>query len=187
MKTVLSLNKWLTLISGVLISVVGITMLFTPVENLVLVAIYIGCSILISGLSDIINYLSFDIQERNFWTLSSGIISVIISLWVIFGHGRTVVLSLLPFTFGIWILGSSITRLIGSLSFRNNERTSWNLYLVFGCIGIVFGIILLFTPMISATVISYLISLMILAYGVDNIIMYYILERISKRIREEIY
>ena len=42
MKKLYNSTKWLVLISGVLIAILGISMLFTPLENLVTLALFIA-------------------------------------------------------------------------------------------------------------------------------------------------
>ena len=72
MKSVLKSIKWLMLISGVLIVILGITMFFTPLKNLVMLAIFIGMSMLASGLSEIVSFFCGDKEERSGWMLASG-------------------------------------------------------------------------------------------------------------------
>ena len=77
MKRALNFMTWMLLTSGILIVILGITMLFTPLENLVVLAIFIGISMLISGISEIASFFSEQQGYRSGWMLASGILSAV--------------------------------------------------------------------------------------------------------------
>ena len=71
MKKLYNSTKWLVLISGVLIAILGISMLFTPLENLVTLALFIGIAMLVSGISEIVSFCGEEKGQRSGWMLAS--------------------------------------------------------------------------------------------------------------------
>ena len=88
--------KWLMLISGAMIVIIGITMLFTPLKNLVRLAVFISISMLISGISEIASFFSEEKGHRYSWMLASGIITTLFAVWTLFGRGTEVLAAMFP-------------------------------------------------------------------------------------------
>jgi len=188
MKTMLKSMRWLLLISGILIVILGITMLFTPLENLATLAIFIGISILISGISEIVSFCGEEKGRRDRWMLASGILSTIFGIWTIFGSGAQALISFISFILAVWILISSIMRIIDSISLKSKNSSIWGWVptFAFGIIGAVFGIVLLFSPLLSRIIISVSIALILISHGVDNILIFFRIKKIGNYIRERL-
>jgi uncharacterized membrane protein HdeD (DUF308 family) len=186
MKKIYNMTKWLMLVSGILIVVLGITMLFTPLENLVTLALFIGISMLISGVGEIVSFCSEEKGHRSPWMLANGVISTLFGVWTIFGRGVAALVVLLPFIFAAWVMFSGITRIVGSVSLKEEGYRQWGWLLAFGIVGAVFGFLLLFAPVLSAFVVSVSIACMLIAYGINNIILFFRMKKIGEQIRERI-
>lgn len=183
MKALFKSIKWLTLISGILIVLLGIIMLFTPLQNLAALAIFIGISMLISGISEIISFFGDEKGGRSGWTLTSGIIMTLLGIWIIFGRGSAVLLAILPFVFAVCVIGSSIMRIISSRSLKSEGFKHWVWMMIFGILGIVLGIVLLFSSVLSNMIVAYVIAAMLISYGADNISIFFQLNKIGSYIR----
>lgn len=186
MKSVFKSVKWLMLISGILIVLLGIIMLFTPLQNLAALAVFIGIAMLVSGVSEIISFFSAERFERSGWALTSGIITTILSLWIIFGRGSEMLLALFPIVFALWIITSGIIRIIGSRSLKADGFSNWVWTLVFGILGIVLGVVLLFSPWLSSMVIACTVAVMLISYGADNIMIFFHMNKIGSLIRRHL-
>lgn len=186
MKKIFKSMKWLLLISGILILILGITMLFTPLENLITLAIFIGISMLISGISEIISFCNEEKGNRSGWMLASGILSTLFGIWTIFGSGTNALIVFIPFIFAVWVLSSSIMRIVGSISLKSEGSPVWGWLLAFGILGAVFGFLLLFSPVLSGVIISISIALILISHGVDNILIFFRLNKIGNHIREQL-
>ena len=184
MKKAFKSMRWLLLISGILVVILGITMLFTPLKNLIAMAVFIGISMLISGISEIAAFFGEEKGHRDGWMLASGILSVMFSIWVLFGHGTEALASMLPFIFAVWVMSSSIMRIVGSISVKSEGSNLWGWILAFGILGAIFGFILLFSPMLSGMIISFSIAFMLISHGVDNIIIFFRIKKINANIRD---
>lgn len=173
MKWLFNSTKWIMLISGVLITILGIIMLFTPLANLVTLALFIGIAMLASGISEIVYCCGEEKGQRSGWMLASGIITTLLGVWTLFGRGMATLIAIIPFIFAVWVMASSIMRIVGSTSLKAEGFSQWGWLLAFGIVGTILGFILLFTPVLSSTVIAFLIAFMLIVYGVDNIIIFF--------------
>lgn len=183
MKQMYKSTKWFMLISGILITILGITMLFTPIQNLLTLAVFIGFAMLISGVSEIVSFCSEEKAYRSGWMLASGIISALLGIWTIFGRGSQALIAIIPFVFAVWIMSSSITRIVGSISLKEEGFSQWGWVLALGILGTILGFIIMFTPLISQILVAYGIAVMLIIYGINNILIFYRMKKIGNHIR----
>ncbi len=176
--------RWLLLASGILIVILGITMLFTPLENLVTLAIFIGIAMLVSGISEIVSFCSEEKGERSGWMLASGILSTALGVWTMFGRGTEALIAVIPFVFAVWVMSSSVLRIVGATTLKSEGYRQWGWMMAFGVIGTILGFVLLFSPILSSLVVAYSIAAMLIAYGVNNIIIFFRMKKIKDHIQE---
>ncbi|HIT90618.1 MAG TPA: DUF308 domain-containing protein [Candidatus Merdenecus merdavium] len=172
--------KWFMLISGIMIVILGITMLFTPLKNLVAMALFIGICMLVSGVSEIVSFFNENKDKGSGWLMLSGIVTTILSIWIIFGKGSNVLISLLVFIFGVWVMASNIFRIVDLFTLGNHEEIAqWGWSLGFSILGSLLGFLLMFSPIISSVIISYAIAFMLISYGSNNILIFFRMRRFS--------
>ena len=170
--------KWLFLLSGVLFVVMGMMMLSTPLKSLVVMAIYIGMSMFISGISEISMYFNNQPGKRSGWILAGGILSTLFGTWAIFGSGAAVLVAVLPFLFAVWVMSSGVIRIAGALSMEPpSSEKGWMLFL--GFLNAILGFAMLFSPYFSAAVAAYAIAFMFIAYGINNMYIFFVLKKIN--------
>lgn len=185
MKNTLKTINWLMLISGVLIVAMGIAMLFTPFENLVTLAIFIGISMLISGISEIASYCGEEAGQRSGWLLASGIVTGLLGIWTLFGRGMEALVVIIPFVFAAWVMTSSIMRIVGSVNLKSEGFAGWGWILALGILGTLLGFLLLYSPLLSGAVVAYSIAFMLISYGINNIIIFFRMRKLGKAIGEQ--
>lgn len=186
MKSLLKSIKWFKLITGILIVLLGIIMLFTPLQNLVTLTIFIGISMLLSGIVEIVEFFGEEKSSRSNWTLVSGILVTIMGIWVMFGSGSSALLASLPYIFAISVIGSSISHIIGSQELKTEGFTYWVWVMFLGILGIILGIALLFLPDFSSMVVAYIVAAMLIAYGAENIVIFFRMNKVGNYIRKRI-
>ena len=175
--------KWLMLISGTLIVILGITMLFTPLKNFVRLIVFISISVLISGVSEIASFFS-EVKERRYcWMLASGIITTLFSVWILSGRGTEVLAAMFPYVFALWVLLSGIMHIAGSIFMKSESSGLWVWILAFGILGMILGFLLLFSPVFSERIVSYLIGFLLISYGIDKVIIFFRLKKTGDHVR----
>lgn len=186
MKTLLKSIKWLLLLSGILVVILGITMLFTPLENLVTLAMFVGISMLMSGVSEIVSFCNEAKDHRSGWMLASGVLTAFFAVWALFGRGTEALAAMLPYIFAVWVISSGLLRIAGAIAVKSEGSNLWSWILAFGIVGTALGFLLLFSPILSAVVISCSIGCMLVSYGIDNVILFFRLKKIGDRIRDHL-
>lgn len=172
--------KWLSLIVGILLVILGVFMLFTPITNLFTIAWVISLSLLFSGIIMIVTYFSSNKIYRSGWMLMDGILSTVIGAWIIFGRNIENFAIIIPFVFAVWIMAVSIIRAVGSLSLKSMGFRQWGWTLALGILGIVLGILLIYSPVASFISVSILISTLFIAYGAGGIALFFNLNSVEK-------
>ena len=184
MKKALRALNWLMLISGILIAVLCITMLFTPLENLIVLAVVIGFSMLVSGIAEITSFCGEERAHRSGWLLTSGVITGLLGIWTLFGSGVQALVAIIPFVFAVWVMTSSIVHIAGSVYMKADGFGGWGCIMVLGIAGTILGFLLLFTPMLSRIIVTCSIAFMLIAYGVNNVILFFRLRKLGSDIRQ---
>ena len=184
MRNAFKSTKWLMLLSGILATVVGIVMLFTPLESIHAMAVLIIIALLLSGLAEIVTYFMEPKGFRSAWTLISGILTVFFAVWALFGRGTDALALALPYIFALSFTISAIIRVFGAFYMRKEGFGEWGWALAFSILSAMMGILLLFTPDLSAAVVSYWMGFMLIAYGLDNVILFFRVRRIENEFRK---
>lgn len=179
----LKTTKWLLLITGILVTVLGISMLFTPYENIIALAILIGIMMLISGISELASFFATDREFRSGWILASGAISLLFGIWMLFGKGLPSVVIIIPFVFAGWVIAAGTIRAIGSFSLKSAGVENWGWMLVLGILNAIMGVILMYSPWLSALLVSNLIAFAFIFHGVSSIIGFYCMNKVGKFFR----
>ena len=169
--------KWLFLLSGFLFVVMGMKMLFTPLDGRVVMAVYIGISMLLSGVSEIALYFNDEPEKRSAWMLAEGMLATLLGIWAVFGRGAAVLVAVLPFLFAVWVMTSGILRIAGAFSMKASDSEKACM-LFLGILNAVLGFVLLFSPYFSAAVAAYAIAFMFIAYGIHSIYIFFVLKKI---------
>lgn len=183
MKFILKSMKWLLLLSGMLIVILGISMLFVPLTSLAMLAVLIGIGMFISGISEIATFLNDTKERRSYLMLTSGILSALFGVWAVFGSGVEVLSTALPYVFAVWIMSSGITRIISAISLKSEAFSLWRWLLAFGILGTALGFLLLFSPVLSGMLISISLGILLISHGTCNIILFYRINKVSRYIK----
>ncbi|MDY0266074.1 MAG: DUF308 domain-containing protein [Methanimicrococcus sp.] len=168
------------LLSGLLMTLLGIVVIFTPYESLVALTLILGLLLLFSGLSEILIFIDQGKDERSGWWLAGGILSLIIGIWILFGRGSDALLAFIPTVFAVWVLFSGILRVVGSLSLRSYGVKYWWLSTILGLLYSIAGFALLFMPLLSSMLVVYTIAISLILYGITNVVIYWNLRKIVK-------
>ncbi|MDL2206953.1 DUF308 domain-containing protein [Eubacteriales bacterium OttesenSCG-928-N13] len=167
----LNTPRWLLLISGVLLIVLSIFMFTTPAENVMSLAIFIGISMLVSGVSTVFHWFRSGMY-RTGWELASGILSALFGIWILFGRTMLSGLTMaIPFVFSCWVMMSGVMRTVGAFDLKKLNMPRWGWVLAVGIVGIMLGFVLMFHPMIAAITLGIAIAILFLFEGIVSVAM----------------
>ena len=157
--------KSFTLISGILITLLGVFFFANPTNLLAIVGWLFALVMLISGVSSLMVYFKRDNENRSFFQLLQSIISIVFgiillstSAWVLSGVAVTII--------AWWLLVSAFTQ--GFQAYRQRQfGFSGQPALSIALICLVFGLLLFSAPFFSAFLIGRLVASLIIFAGVS--------------------
>ena len=171
-------NRWLSLVVGALMIILGVWMLLTPAAAIITVTMFISLGLLIFGISEIYMFRSRHYGEHSGWVLASGIISTLLGIWLFFfPSGQAGMLVVLPFLLAFWVMSAGVARVAGAFSLKQLGTASWGWVLALGIIGVLLGFLLMFNPIISMLTIAALIGFAFIWNGIATIAMYGCMKR----------
>lgn len=186
MKRYISAMKWTMLGSGILLAAFGILTLFLPGQNVLWLGVLISVIVLVSGISEMAAFFRERKEERSGWMLAESILMILLGIWMVFGSGSWVLTAILPYLFAVLLFAIGIVRIVESLELRSYGSRRWGWMLAFGIVLVILGGLLFFAPLLSAALISTLISMMLIGYGISNITVFVNIQRTGSYIRKRV-
>lgn len=162
--------NWLLLLSGALAIFAGFYVMAHPAASLASFALIFAFTLLFNGIAEIINV--FRAENRNGWTLFSGILTVIIALSLLGGSFLDLVF-LMPYLFGFWALFTAIIRILASFALRKVDSAAANLVLITGILGLVISLLMMSSPLFMAEFVVYLVAFVLIFQGISSIVFYF--------------
>ena len=170
---------WLVLIKGIILIVLSFYVFQHPVSALVGLAIYVGISLLITGISLIIAALAFRKDTDNWgWRLAEGIIDVLFAFILLNNPGVTA--AVFPFIVGFCIIVYGVIFIADSFNDKKAGVGNWWMGLVGGIIGIIVGYFITNNPMEGAFTVTIWIGLGFLLLGIVNVILSFSMRKVGK-------
>ena len=165
--------KNFTLISGILIILLGVFFFANPTSLLAIVGWIFALMMLISGGSSLMVYFKRDNENRSFFQLLQSVISIVFgiillsaSVWVLSGVAVTII--------AWWLLVSAFTQ--GFQAYRQRQfGFSVQPALSIALICLVFGVLLFCAPFFSAFLIGRFVASLIVFVGVSVLSFSFIL------------
>lgn len=178
--------KWSNLISGILLVLLGVLMLFMPQASLTGIALVISIAVMISGIMELVNFFTTDKEERSGWALAEGIVETLLGVWMVFGSGSSVLTAIIPYVFAIFIFSSGFVRVAESIELKSYGARHWGWLLAIGILAMILGVLLCFAPIISAAFVTVALALLLICHGIGNIILFYNMQRTGNFIRKRL-
>jgi uncharacterized membrane protein HdeD (DUF308 family) len=156
----------LTIILGVLLSVVGVCCFFTPFATFLAAGYIIGIMLFIYGIFSLVRSIQTKAGALAYIT---SILAIVVGFLAIFRPGGTLVIDFLILIFvAIWFLIQGLTGIVVSIQ-RRKEISHWGLGLVVGILGIVVGVLCLIFPYVEMFAVGILIGIFLLEAGLSLI------------------
>ena len=166
-----------SIILDVLVIVLGIFLMTNPSVGLESALLLIGVLLFISGIYSVIKYI---LNPKRFFRfeLGYGIISIIAGLFAIFKPLD--VATLIVVLIAIWLIVSSVIKLIMALELRKIKEDSWIFDLTVSVLVIIIGILLLINPFKSNMILSVYVGVMMSIYASMDLVEQFFIRKRTK-------
>lgn len=161
-------NWWLVLLKGVVLIILSIFVFRHPVGSLLGLAIFIGWSLMLTGVFLVIAAISVRKIDENWgWRLAEGIMDVIFGFVLLSNPGITA--AVFPFIVGFWMMIYGVMIFSGSFKAKKEGDSNWWLSLFGGIITVLFGWFVMTDFLTGAIAITMWIGMGILLLGIVNV------------------
>lgn len=168
--------KVVRIILGVLLFIGGVYCIFTPVATYGALAVIIGLSMVVEGISGIITWNSArKLGHANGWTLAGAILSVVLGAFVLGSYAlQFAVDTFIAFIIAFWLIEAGIVRIATAVAVRNElgaERASgWVVELILGILIVIFGVLCVFNPLSIMVGVGFMLGASIALLGAELIV-----------------
>jgi len=161
--------KWDALLKGILYIVLGAVALVIPETMERTLGYLIAVVLILAGAVSMITYLLRDAYQ-NYYHNDFMYGMVIIAVGIAVLYKVEVVVSLVPFILGLLILTSGFVKLQDVIDMKRMEYGNWIGMLVLAVANVVLGILVLFKPFQTATLLFRILGIGLIFCGVTDII-----------------
>ena len=170
-----------SLISSVLFIALGVCLFVWPGIANIASGYILGSLIVISAGISIVKYFSNkDVISFFRFELVFGILSLLLGIFIMFNP--LALTSFLTVVLGLWMVISGTIKLQYALEIRKYKEDFWPLTLAIALLILLTGILLVFNPFNGTLILTEIIGLFVIVYGVLDIVEIVIIKRNSKKI-----
>lgn len=178
-----------SIVTSTILVILGILLFFKSEATIITIAYIIGAILIALGAVAIITFIkNTNNVEKNQLDIVYGVVTIIMGVLVV--STPEAIASIIPIIIGIGIVISSATKLQYSFELKSCNNPQWKATMIVSIISTICGIILLFNPFKGAVVITQVVAIFIIVYGLLDIISTIIIKKnvnaIHKAIEEEV-
>lgn len=164
-KTVRILN----IVAGILLIAAGIYCLCNEDVAVLSAGLMLGVFMLAAGIAEIVVFAGTSgMLIGSGWLLLDGVLTVIMSLFLLFNQWFT--LLSLPFLFTVWLMFSGISRFVSAFDLHALGVRGWGWVLAVGILLMVAGFICMMDPWVRAAAVGVTVGLVFLLEGISAIV-----------------
>lgn len=164
-KTVRILN----IVAGILLIAAGIYCLCNEDVAVLSAGLMLGIFMLAAGIAEIVVFAGTSgVLIGSGWLLLDGVLTVIMSLFLLFNQWFT--LLSLPFLFTVWLMFSGISRFVSAFDLHALGVRGWGWVLAVGILLMVAGFICMMDPWVSAAAVGVTVGMAFLLEGISAIV-----------------
>ncbi len=161
--------KVLSVIAGVLLIAAGVVCLMNQDVAVLSAGVLIGIFMLCSGILEVVMFsYGRKLMLGSGWLLLDGILTVLLSLFLLFNQAFTMVY--LPILFSMWLLFSGVSKFVTAFDLQALRVRGWGWVMAFGLILMVFGFVALMDPWLSTIAMGITIGIVFILQGIDAIV-----------------
>ena len=164
-KTVRILN----IVAGILLIAAGIYCLCNEDVAVLSAGLMLGIFMLAAGIAEIVVFAGTSgVLIGSGWLLLDGVLTVIMSLFLLFNQWFT--LLSLPFIFTVWLMFSGISRFVSAFDLHALGVRGWGWVLAVGILLMAAGFICMMDPWVSVAAMGMTVGIVFLLEGVSSIV-----------------
>ena len=164
-KTVRILN----IVAGILLIAAGIYCLCNEDVAVLSAGLMLGIFMLAAGIAEIVVFAGTSgVLIGSGWLLLDGVLTVIMSLFLLFNQWFT--LLSLPFLFTVWLIFSGISRFVSAFDLHALGVRGWGWVLAVGILLMAAGLLCMMDPWVSAAAVGVTVGLVFLLEGISAIV-----------------
>lgn len=158
-----------SILTSTILTVLGILLVFQSEFTIMVIAYIIGAILIVIGALAIIKFIkNINNNKKSELDIAYGLGTIILGILVIKNHEAIV--SIIPFVIGIGIIISSSTKLQYALELKATDNPQWKMTMIASIVSAAFGVILLFNPFKGAVIITQVVGIFIILYGILDIV-----------------
>lgn len=169
---------FLPIITGIIFIISGIYIFRTPLSSYLALTMLFAAIFFISGIFEIINAISNRHFQNWGWALVGGIIDLLFGIILMASPMLTA--TFLPIYVGFIIMFRSITGIGHAIALKEMNISAWTTPLIFGILGILLSLLMIFNPYIGGLTIVYYTAFSIIMFGVLQIILGITLKKLKQ-------
>lgn len=178
-----------SIITSLILFVLGILLIFESEATILSISYIIGGCLIAAGLTAVINFFRNKMKDSfSELNIVYGIVTSVAGILII--TNPYVIGSFIPIVIGIGIIINSAMKLQYAFELKNIHNNMWKTTMVISIISTLCGIILLFNPFAGAVILTKIIGGFIVVYAVLDMISTYTIKRnvvqIKNAITEEV-
>ena len=141
-----------------------------PDRTLHFLAILVGIAFILRGIYELWfrQFVNRTLNQNSGWIIFAAILDIILGIIVLVYPGWGILY--IAILFAIWFIVDSIIEIKAAKLFKEFHRGYATWLVVLGVISIIMGVILLFSPLLSAMTIVWLVSVMLMVFGIMHVV-----------------
>ena len=158
----------LSILTGALRIAAGIYCLCNQDVAAMSAGIVLGLLMLIAGIVEIVIFAGTSrFILGSGWLLLDGVLTVVMSLFLLFNHWFTMMS--LPILFTVWLLFSGVSRFVSAFDLKALGMRGWGWILALGIVLLVFGVVCMMDPWVSVVAVGVTVGLVLILEGIGTI------------------
>ena len=134
-------NWWIALLKGIILIILAILVFRHPADALVGVAMFIGISLLLTGIiQSVVSVSSKELAQGWGWGLAGGLLDIFFA--IIFLSNPVLTAAAIPFVVGFWMIFYGVMTFANSFQTKKEGNSNWGLELVGGLLAVFIGFVI---------------------------------------------
>lgn len=161
---------WFSLVVGILFVIAEIASFMHPDKTLHFLSILVEIFFILRGIYELWfrKFIGASLNESSGWFIFAAVLDIVLGVIVLVAPNWGILY--LAILFAIWFIIDAIMRIKAAKFFQAFNRGYATWLVILGVLSIILGVILFFSPMLSALTIVWLVSVVLLVFGITHII-----------------